>query len=405
MGMWPALTPSLNIARELESTEAACSTTTAPPTGPLPQPAEPLRIRWCPRKPFRPSRFCAYLEASLATGQLTNGGPLQRVLAERVQSWTGATHAVVLTANGTAALHALVSAHALMRKRRLRWATQAYTFPVSMQGPLADSVVLDLDAKHWGPCLAGLDSVKSDIDGVIVTNVFGYLADVGVYEAWCRANGKLLVFDNAATPLGRVAGRCIHDYGDGAIISLHETKPIGRGEGGAAFAPPTLHPYLQQAINFGFDVPAGLHVGSRLASNYRMSDIAAAAVLDHLDTVASARWDERVGALAQHAHACLRRHGLSPLLPTRQPCLPACLIARLPAHACAHAVEQGMQGSGVEAKRYYRPLADKSAAPRAWHVFDTSICLPLHVDLTRADVERMCCEVSALANTSNVSRM
>ena len=182
--MWPALVPSIGIARELESTEAACSTTTAPPTGPLPQIVKPHRIRWCPRKPFRPSRFCAYLEASLATGQLTNGGPLQRVLAERVQSWTGATHAVVLTANGTAALHALVSAHALMRKRRLRWATQAYTFPVSMQGPLADSVVLDLDAKHWGPCLAGLDSVKSDIDGVIVTNVFGYLADVGAYEAW-----------------------------------------------------------------------------------------------------------------------------------------------------------------------------------------------------------------------------
>ena len=68
-----------------------------------------------------------------------------------------------------------------------------------------------------------------------------------------------------------------------------------------AFIP---HAIFQQAINFGFDVPAGVRIGSRLASNYRISDIAAAAVLDHLDTMAAAQWVERV---ASHAGLCSMR--------------------------------------------------------------------------------------------------
>ena len=74
-------------------------------------------------------------------------------------------------------------------------------------------------------------------------------------------------------------------------------------------------------------------------------------------------------------------------------------------HVCAMAVEQGMHALGVEVRRYYRPLADKATAPRAWHVLDASICLPLHVDMTRADMERMCRELAGFLHASNVSRM
>lgn len=42
-----------------------------------------------------------------------------------------------------------------------------------------------------------------------------------------------------------------------------------------------------------------------------------------------------------------------------------------------------------EAKQYYRPLCDSAEAPNAWSVFNSCICLPIHVDMHRADVEHM----------------
>jgi carbonic anhydrase/acetyltransferase-like protein (isoleucine patch superfamily) len=191
------------------------------------------RVRWCYRKPFSSSRFLQYLGPSIAAGHVTNDGPLQLVTASKLKSLVRTTLEVQLCANGTAALHALVSAFNIRDKKEYRWATQAFTFPCSIQGPLIDSIVLDHDAELLGPSMAQLEARKEEFDGVIVTNVFGLQTDVLAYERWCRKNKKLIVFDNAATPVGFAAdGRCIHDIGDGSIISLHETKPFGRGEGG-----------------------------------------------------------------------------------------------------------------------------------------------------------------------------
>jgi dTDP-4-amino-4,6-dideoxygalactose transaminase len=88
-----------------------------------------------------------------------------------------------------------------------------------------------------GPSLSAINSISDQIDGIVVTNVFGYQSKVLEYEKWCKMNGKLLLQDNAATPIGFVSdGRCIHDVGDGSFLSLHETKPLGRGEGFCRFA-------------------------------------------------------------------------------------------------------------------------------------------------------------------------
>ena len=45
--------------------------------------------------------------------------------------------------------------------------------------------------------------------------------------------------------------------GDGSIISLHETKPLGRGEGGAVFVSAEMVPFVHKALNFGYDIPNG----------------------------------------------------------------------------------------------------------------------------------------------------
>ena len=323
-------------------------------------------ISWCPFKPFDFHAFQKYLTPSVDAQHVTNGGPLQKVLASRLAAMTGTHRAVVPVANGTAALHALVYAWALHRGRPLRWATQAFTFPSSMQAALADVIIVDLDADHHGPSVRDLEANKERLDGIIVTNVFGLSTDLSKYEVWCAENDKLMLLDNAATPLGTIDGRCIHDFGDGAMVSLHETKAIGRGEGGAAFVPKELERDFQRVICSGFDVSNDQRIGNPLASNYKLSDISAAAALSYLDIVGT----------KETLH--------------HEPRLWGCLPLSLPADADAEAVCKALNvlPRRIECKRYYMPLIDdRDRARTAWRVFDRTICLPLHGDMSFADVD------------------
>ena len=325
---------------------------------------------------------------------MTNGGRLQKVLASRLVALTGSRRVAVPVANGTAALHALVYAWALHHGRPLRWATQAFTFPSSMQAALADALIVDLDDKLHGPSIRDLEANKESIDGIIVTNVFGLSADLQSYEAWCADNGKLMLLDNAATPLGAIDGRCIHDFGDGAIVSLHETKAIGRGEGGVAFIPEALERDFHRVICFGFDVACDHRIGIPLASNYKLSDIAAAACLCYLDVFEATktlRHLSQLSAYAQFQVADLAEIDISSWR-KHEPRLWGCLPINLPADADAESVSAALNAlpRKIECKRYYRPLVeDRIRAPTAWSVFDRTVCLPLHADMSCADVDYM----------------
>ena len=69
---------------------------------------------------------------------------------------------------------------------------------------------MTLDPDLMGPSLSAIDGIADQIDGIVVTNVFGYQGRVLEYENWCRKNHKILLQDIAATPVGFVSdGRCI----------------------------------------------------------------------------------------------------------------------------------------------------------------------------------------------------
>lgn len=352
--------------------------------------AKNVRIRWCFQKPFSSQRLLQYLQQSLEKGHLTNDGPLQAVVTAKLKSLVRTNRDVLMACSGTAALHALVTGHALMVGKPLRWATQAFTFPSSIQGPLAQAKVCDIDPTLNGPCMRFLEEAKDDFDGIIVTNVFGMQVEIVEYERWCIRCGKLLIFDNAASPLGFIEdGRSIHDVGDGAIISLHETKPFGRGEGGAIIASRELAPFVHQAMNFGYDIPNQVRVPNRQASNWRMSDFAAAAICDHFDTMIDQKWEAKLQELTRSAVEQLEQCGKRLAYPIRYPTVLGCLFVRLLDGSNAEAICQRLNSHGIEAKHYYTPLVSRSEAPNAWNLYDTTVCLPFHLDMSREDLRKM----------------
>jgi len=356
-------------------------------------------LRWMPKKRFDMANFEQYLRPSITKGHLTNDGPLQRVLMEKLRLLCHVSKRhILLTANGTSALHALVTAWEMKIGKRLIFATQSFTFPSSIQGPFSNAVVLDMDPVFGGPSIKQLDEVADKIDGVVVTNLFGLQAHVLKYETWCQENKKVLLFDNAATPIGFVDDkscnerRSIHEVGDGAIISLHETKPIGRGEGGAVICPENLQRYVHRAMNFGFDVYAtDARIPHRFASNWRMSDIAAAAVCDHIDHVIEDKWEDRMTQKARYAEQRIKLEGYSMLQKLCFPTILSCLLIALPEGkkynlnlVCSY-LHRSVPS--IEAKRYYRPLGSQKITPLAWEMFDQCICLPFHIEMEKEMID------------------
>ena len=386
-----------------------------------------LSVRWCYRKPFSSQRFLQYLQPSLEEGHITNDGPLQNVLQSKVQSLVRSKNSVLFTSSGTAALHALCTGLAIkysqqqqsadddddddgsdnnngQHHKKLRWVTQAFTFPSSMQGPLADARIADIDPEWYGPSRTYLESHLDDFDGIIVTNPFGLQANLLGYERWCLDNHKLLVLDNAASPIGFVEeeddgdddsssqyrrSTCIHDIGDGAIVSFHETKPFGRGEGGAVFAGRDVLGFVHRAMNFGYDIPKQERIPDRACSNWRMSDIAAAAICDHVDFVISNRWEERLQELTKFAIMELESRNMELAIPIKFPTVLSCLFVRLPPGSTPQSTLKFLHSRNVEAKHYYEPLCGRKEAPNAWDLFDSTICLPLHLAISKEELKEV----------------
>ena len=87
------------------------------------------RLRWIAEKSSMPSDMKKYLEPSLKKGHLTNDCPLQRVDSIKVKEECGNSRKVMMSASGTGALHTLGSAWEIKLGRRLKFATQSFTFP------------------------------------------------------------------------------------------------------------------------------------------------------------------------------------------------------------------------------------------------------------------------------------
>ena len=107
---------------------------------------------------------------------------------------------------------------------------------------------------------------------------------------------------------------------------------------------------------------------------------------------------------------CLRKAGFETHLPLLQDrgALHACLFVKAPPGLTGEdvcAALCSLSEGAVEAKQYYRPLVDREAAPEAWRAYDQCVCLPLHVDMSAADVDYMCTALGGLTDKENCARV
>jgi len=212
-----------------------------------------MRVSWTPYKHVDMNRVEELLKESFRTKQLTNYGPnvkrLEQFIRERLQ--IDDDRAVIATCNATVSLDIVARGIDLLTSIDNKWCTSSFTFPSSAQVKGGGSIVIvDVDSSH------GLD-LKSErlneVNGIFATNVFGNSMDIEKYEEYAVRNKKYLVFDNAACLHTLYKGKSIHNYGHASVLSLHQTKAGGLGEGSILFTSRQLEPFCRRLLNFGID--------------------------------------------------------------------------------------------------------------------------------------------------------
>lgn len=339
-------------------------------------------ISWVPKKEVNVTLVNELLSLSASKNQYTNGGPVVSLLEKKIHELLKIddSKSVVCVSNGTVALWAAVAAIELSECMDLQFCTQSFTFPASAQGYLENVIIVDIDSG------GGLDLTKVDptkCNGIIVTNVFGNVVDIGKYEDWCKSHRKVLIFDNAATAYTFYAGKNSCNYGNASTISFHHTKPIGFGEGGAIIIDSKYERPLRNIINFGIDNTSPIGKWHRKGGNYKMSDLQAAYILQYLE-----RFNELVEAADR-----LYSYFLNKIKNVREITLFPNYSDNTPYVSCitifvsdSISVIKSLLEKGIYCRKYYNPLENTQ---NAINMYNRIVCISFTIDMTTSDIDRI----------------
>lgn len=221
----------------------------------------------------------------------SNYGPLSREFTDRLCRFVSeragdAPVAATITSSGTTAIELALRCRIAGRKGRL-CLIPAYTFAATAHAAVnvgLEPFFADVDPETLAltPAIAAraLALAEGDVAAIVVVSPYGAPLDVEAWEAFEAAHQIPVVFDAAAATLNlrRVGAQPI-------CVSLHATKALGIGEGGAILTTDTDLVARATAMT-GFGFSANSRASEVRGGNYRISEYAAAvglAVFDGLE--------------------------------------------------------------------------------------------------------------------------
>ncbi len=314
------------------------------------------------------------ISTCLASGIFTNSSKqfvkkLEDLIREKLN--IDNDKAVICTMSGDGALHCLIASLNIYYSKKLKWVTQAFTFPSSACNNLNETIIIDIDNEGS----LDINLVPLDVDGIIVTNVFGNVCNIDKYVDWCEKNNKILIFDNAATSYTFYKNKNSCNYGLGSIISFHHTKPFGFGEGGAIIVDKKYEELVRIAMNFGIDNISYYRElnWDRNGGNFKMSEISAVYIIQYLM--------DNFDRIVEH-HKKLYRFikkntnlKLYPNFSDNEPVV-SCICV-LDSKYTKEYINKKID-DGYFCRKYYNPLENLEVSKL---FFDKIICIPCNLDI------------------------
>ena len=334
------------------------------------------------------------VESSIRAGWLTEG-PQAAQFLDTIRAETGARHAV-LAPNGTLGLFLALLALDLPRDSEIL--IPSFTFYASATAAIFAGlrpVFVDADPKTFNLDVESLDHLVTDrTTAIMPVHIYGHCAPMDAIEEFA-ARWNLAVIEDAAQAYG-VSYRDRHagTWGDVGVISFFADKTITTGEGGVVLTNDDgLYEKLRLLRNQG-RLNSGTFVHDSLGMNFRVTDLQCAvgnAQLRKLPGIVAAK-------RANHERYVANLTGLQALrwldvqpgsdhVPFR-----FALVSERRAELVA-ALEQ----KGIQTRSFFYPLHLQPALrqyrqgplPASEALYETGVCLPVHPDLSRADIDEI----------------
>lgn len=335
-------------------------------------------IKYIQNKKIDYSLFSKILEKSHSTNQFTNRGPAKFELERKLQNILKIekNKCVVCVANGTLALHALLFFYEKRGKKKVL--SPSYTFPSCIVGGLETNLV-DIRKDTGTLCHKDLESINNS-DIILITNLFGTYPK-SIYEILekCRSLNKIVILDNASSPCTEIDNINYCNLGSASFGSLHHTKYLGFGEGGFIVIDKKHKEEINQILGFGFSGKVTERKSDPKSSNFKISDISAAAILQHLERY---NMENHKSVQEKLISFVSELSGVSVYNPS-----PGVVYGNLPL-----IYEQGGDlnyfiNSGIEAKKYYYPLKNHK---NSMTLYSQIINLPMHAGMSDYEIESIC---------------
>ena len=340
-----------------------------------------------------PDAYLPWLTEMHERGWYSNFGPLARRFENRLSSIFGAAGETCVTASSATSG---LSAALLATGRTGPVLVPAFTFPASLGAVRAAGmrpIIVDVDRESWAVNCDRLDEALTVTGATIVMLVapFGLRRSFEAEIRLCQRRGAAVVIDNAAG-LGVPRAACGLEEDVIEVFSMHATKPLGIGEGGAIFAHRSHEESLRAALNFALTTYQNSQ--PRWGFNGKLSEFHAAvglAQLDRFEGMISKRQAFAGGyveRLAKHGDLIFPRDiGNAPWQ-----CFPILLPNRMAVEGFVGAAAE----VGVEIRRYYRPSLSRwpetatcGACPVAEDLADRMCVLPVRAQMPGADSDAL----------------
>lgn len=280
-----------------------------------------------------------------------------------------------------------------------------YTFPATGHSVMwagAKPVFVDVRPDTWSIDPAQIEaSITPRTVGIIAVDPFGQPADYDEINAIAKKHGLWVIEDAACATGATYKGRNVGSLADMTAYSFHGRKGITSGEGGAlASARPELIDHARKLHTYGI-APAISREGAvdlpipsfdELGYNYRMSDVQAAIMrvqVRRLPELLASRQRAADGYLAQLGD--LEQITLPTALDDRTHPWQSYVITVAP-ELDRGAVAMALRAEGVGCNfgtyaSHLQPLyGEQASLPVSADIFARHIAIPMHANLTEADV-------------------
>ncbi len=355
------------------------------------------------------------VDAVLAHCQFVLGPEVAELEAELARR-AGATHCISVS-SGTDALLIAMMAEGIGPGDAVF--LPAFTYTATAEVPLllrATPVFVDIDPRTFQMDVGDLEArIAATLAGgelrpraVVGVDLFGQPADWAAITTVARRHGMLTIDDCAQAFGATLHGRPLGALADCTAISFFPSKPLGGyGDGGALFTEDAERAVLYRSLRTHGEGRMRYDV-QRIGINGRLDTLQAAVLLAKLTV-----FDEEIAARERVARHYDRRLGNLLQTPVRVPESTAAWAVYgvlLPDGATRDRVQAACQAQGVATAIYYpKPLHHQPAyaahhrggrLPVSEDVATRIMALPIHPDLTEAQLDRVCDVVAAaLAQT------